>query len=78
MPLDIDNGLPAIYMIFSTSDTNELIFCTYIDSCEVMNVGSIRIHQLIITTNTYIVESYIQFDDENPFYPIRLNCALDK
>ena len=43
-----------------------------------MNVGNLKLHQWIITTNPDILESSIKFDDENPFDPIRLNCALDK
>ena len=77
MPLDIDNGLPAIYMRFGTSDTDEATFCTHVNYCVEMNVGNIKIHQWIITTNPEILESYIQFDEENPFDTIRLNFALD-
>ena len=78
MPLDIDNGLPAIHMQFGTSDTNEATFFTHVDSCAVMNIVNLKLHQWIITTNPDIVEGYIQFDDENHFDSIRLNCALDE
>ena len=60
-----------------TSDTNEATFFTHIDSCAGINVGNLKLHQCIITNNTEILERYIQFDDENNFEPIRLNCALD-
>ena len=76
MPLDINNGLLAIHMIFCTSDTNEATFYTLVDSCAGMNVVNIQLRQCIITTNPDIVESYIQFDDENPFDPIRLNFSI--
>ena len=78
MPLDIDNGLPAIHMQFGTSDTNEATFFTHVDSCAVMNIVNLKLHQWIITTNPDIVEIQIKFDDKNPFDPIRLNCALDE
>ena len=63
-------------MIFGTSDTNEEKLCNHVDSCAVMNVGNIKLHQWIITINPDIVDIYIKFDDENPFDPIRLNCDL--
>ena len=31
-----------------------------------------------MNTNPYIVESYIHFDDDNTFDPIRLNCDPDE
>ena len=65
-------------MIFGTSDTNEATLVTHVNSCAGMNVGNIKLNQWIITTNTDIVDRYIQFDDDNPFDPICLNCALDK
>ena len=43
-----------------------------------MNVVNLKLHQYIIITNPYIVESYFKLHDENPFDPIRLNCALDE
>ena len=78
MPLDINNGLPKIHIKFITSYINEANFCTHIYSCAGINFGNIRLHQWIITTNPDIVESYIKFDDENPFNPVRLNFALDE
>ena len=61
MSLDIDNGLPAIHMIFGTSNMNAETFFTHVNSCPGMNLGNIRLHKLIITTNPDIVDSYIQF-----------------
>ena len=78
MTLDLDNGLPAIHIRLGTSYKNEATFCTHVGYCEGMNVGNLRLHQRIITNNTDIVESYIQFYDENHFDPIRLNLALDE
>ena len=78
MPSDINNGSPTIHMRFGSSDTNEATFSTQDDSCTGMNVGNIKLYQWIINTNTDIVESYIQFDDENHFDQICLNCAHDE
>ena len=41
-----------------------------------MNTGNLTIHQYIITKHPSIVAEYIQFDDNNPFDPIRLECAV--
>ena len=78
MPLYLNNGLPAINMIFGTSDTTESTFFTHVNSCLGMNVENLKIHQWIITNNKDIAESYIKFDDYNPFDPIRLNFSLDE
>ena len=64
-------------MRFGTFDANEAILCTHVGTCAGMNVGNIKIHQWIITTNTGIVERYIQFDGDNTYDPICLNCVLD-
>ena len=63
-------------MVFGNKDTNESTFCTRVDSCAGMNFGNIILHQWSITTNPDSVERCIQFDDDDPFDPIRLNCAL--
>ena len=76
--MDIDNELPTIHMRSRTSDKNKATFCTHVNSCAGMNVGNLRLHQFITTTNPDIVEIYIQFNDDNPFDPIRLNCDLGK
>ena len=76
MSLYLDNGLPEIHMIIRTSNTNQITFFTCVDSCAGMNVGNIILHQWSITTNPDSAERCIQFDDDDPFDPIRLNCAL--
>ena len=42
-----------------------------------MHVENIRIQKWVITTHPKIVSFYIQYDDENPFDPIALNCAVE-
>ena len=76
MPLDLDNGLPAIEMRFGTTDIDELCFLCHIDSCAAMNTGNLRVHKYIMTEHPEIVCSYEQFDDENPFEPLSLACAV--
>ena len=61
MPLDFDNGLPAMHIIFGTSNKNKATCCTHVDFCAVFNVVNFKLHQWIITTNPDIVESYNQF-----------------
>ena len=63
-------------MVFGNKYTNESTFCTRVDSCAGMNVGNIILHQWSITTNPDSVERCIQFDDDDPFDSICLNCAL--
>jgi hypothetical protein len=41
-----------------------------------MNTGNLLLHEWIMTTYPEIVCSYEQFDDENPFEPLRLACAV--
>ena len=47
-------------MRFGTSDTNEATFYTHVYSYAVMNVGNLKLHQCIITTNPDIVESHTE------------------
>ena len=68
MILDLDNGLPTIHMKFGTLDLNGETFFTYVNSCAGMNVVNIQLHQCIITTNSDILESYIQFNEKNLLY----------
>ena len=63
-------------MRFATLNTNEGTFFTHVNSSKGISVGNIELHQWIITTNIDIVGSYILFNDEEPFDPIRLNCIL--
>jgi len=63
MPLDLDNGLPAIDMRFGLDDMTETCFACYVDSCAAMKTGNLLIHQWIMTTYPAIVCSYEQFND---------------
>jgi hypothetical protein len=76
MPLDLDNGLPSIEMRFGLDSASETCFACHVDSCAAMNTGNKLVHEWIMTTFPEIVCSYEQFDDENPFEPLRLACAV--
>ena len=76
MPLDLDNGLPAIELRFGSNANNETCFLCHVDSCAAMNTGNETVHKWIMTTYPEIVCSFEQFDDENPFEPLSLACAV--
>ena len=76
MPLDLDNGLPAIEVRFGSNSNDETCFLCHVDSCAAMNTGNLLMHEWIMTTNPGIVCSYEKFDDENPFEPLSLACAV--
>ena len=41
-----------------------------------MSTGNLKLHEWIMTTYTEIAAEYIQYDDNNPFEPIQLSCAV--
>jgi len=76
MPLDLDNGLPAIELRFVSNESSGTCFLCHVDSCSAMNTGNLLVHEWIMTTYPKIVCSYEQFDDENPLEPLQLACAV--
>ena len=76
MPLSLDNGLPAAVLQFGTNDMDSIEFSCHFDSCAAMNTANLLLHQWIMTTYPHIVHSYEQFDDNVPFQPIELDCAI--
>ena len=76
MPLSLDNDLPAAVFSFGTSIDNEVEFSCHMDSCAAMNTANLLLHQWIMTTYPDIVDSYEHFNDDNPFQPIELDCAV--
>ena len=77
MPLDLDNGLPGILLRLGITAASEICFLCHVDSCAAMNTGNLLLHQYIITQHPSIVAEYIQYDDKDPFDPIKLQCAVD-
>ena len=45
--------------------------------CAGLNIGNLDVHKWVITTYLYIVKNYIQFDDNDKFEPLGLNCAVN-
>ena len=41
-----------------------------------MSTGNLQLHEWIMTAYPEIVAEYIQYDDNNPFEPIQLSCAV--
>ena len=76
MPINIDNGLPAISMRFGDTDDGEVAFRVSIDSCAGLNIGNLKVHQWVATTYPHIVKSWVEFDDKDQFEPLALNYAL--
>ena len=76
MPLSLDNNLPAATLRFGKNNDNEVAFSCHLDSCAAMNTGNKLLHMWIMTTYPDIVVSYEQYNDENPFRPITLDCAV--
>ena len=77
IPINIDNGLPAVAMRFGISDEKEMNFNVHLDSCAGLNIGNLDVHKWVITTYPYIVKHYIQFEDKDKFEPLGLNCAVN-
>lgn len=77
MPLDVDNGLPGIELWFGTSSENECCFICHMDTCAAMNTGNLTVHKWVMTTYPELVAEYIQFDDQHPFEPLQLHCAVE-
>ena len=77
MPLDLDNGLPGILMRVGLAQDNDTCFLCHVDSCAAMNTGNLLLHQYIITKHPHTVAEYIQYDDNEPFEPIHLECAVE-
>ena len=76
MPLKLDNGLPGVVLRLGKDNEQSPSFLCHVDSCAAMNTGNLLLHQYIITHYPDTVAEYIQYDDKEPFEPIRLECAV--
>jgi len=76
MPLTVDNKLPGCLLRFGKTEKDEVSFICHVDTCAAMSTGNLLSHQWLITKYPAIVEEYIQYDDVDPFEPIRLAVAL--
>jgi len=77
MPLDLDNGLPGIVLRLGREGSTEVSFTGHVDTCAAMSTGNLLLHQWIMTKHPHTVAEYIQYDDDEPFEPIKLSCAVD-
>lgn len=76
MPLSVDNKLPGCTLRFGKTPDDEVSFICHVDTCAAMSTGNLKLHQWIITKFPSIVAEYTQYDDANPFEPIKLAVAL--
>ena len=70
IPINIDNGVPAIAVRFGISEQKEMIFNVHLDSCAGLNIGNLNVHKWVITTYPCIVKNYMEFDDKDKFEPL--------
>ena len=76
MPLTVDNKLPGCLLRFGKTEKDEVSFICHVDTCAAMSTGNLLSHQWLMTKYPSIVAEYIQYDDVDPFEPIRLAVAL--
>ena len=76
MPLDVDNGLSGVELWFGCEASSEIGLLCHLDSCAVMNTGTLQVHQWLMTAHPHWVVEYIQYDNSNPFQPLQLACAV--
>jgi hypothetical protein len=75
-PIRINNLMPAITVNLGHSlDAAVSLVCLY-DTCAAVCSGNLLFHQWVITTYPDLVHSFEQFDDANPFEPIKLVGAI--
>ena len=77
MPLDVKNGLPGFELWFGTNPSNKCCFIFHLNTCVAMNTGNLTVHKWLMTTYLELVAEYIQFDNQHPFEPLQLHCAVE-
>lgn len=76
MPLTVDNKLPGCELRFGRMVNDEVSIICHVDACAAMSTGNLGLHQWIMTKYPGIVAKYIQYDNAEPFEPIKLAVAL--
>ena len=61
MTLDVDNGLPEIYLYFGDDSSTEVELLCHLDSWVAMTTGNLRVHQWLMTTNLNIFSTMIVY-----------------
>ena len=77
MPIQVNNNLPTADFRLMTADMEPCIdLGCLIDTCAGLNSGNLAFHTHIRNTYPHCVVSFEQFDDENPFRPVKLGGAI--
>jgi len=75
-PIRINNLLPAITIELGPSLPSTVSLVCLYDTCAAVCSGNLLFHQWVITSYPDLVHSFEQFDDSNPFEPIKLVGAI--
>ena len=70
VPLSVSDVSPAAKFFLGNCDAHKVPCRFNLDRCASMNIGNILVHQWLVTKYPEIVDSYEQFDYENPFWTI--------
>jgi len=76
MPIAITNGLPHITLTLGSDIASDPELTGLMDTCGALNTGYLLFHQWLMSERPDLVAEYIQFDDTNPFEPIKLGGAI--
>jgi hypothetical protein len=74
MPIRVDNGLPHIHISLGISSDAKL--SVLFDSGAALSSGYLQYHLWVMRERPDLVASFEQFDDANPFEPIKLGGAI--
>ena len=75
MPIAIDNGLPHLTFQLG-SDDSSVHLQGLMDTCGALNTGYLPFHQWIMSEHPSLVAVYVEFNDTNPFEPVKLGGAI--
>jgi hypothetical protein len=76
MPITVDNLLPVLSMKLGDDTAAGFALSGLCDSCGALNTGYTPFHQWIYATHPHLVKEYREFDDNDPFEPIKLLGAI--
>jgi hypothetical protein len=74
MPIRVDNGLPHIHICLGISSDAKL--SVLFDSGAALSSGYLPYHLPVMCERPDLVASFEQFNDANPFEPIKLGGAI--
>ena len=77
MPIQVNNNLPTADFRLTTANMELCIdLGCLIDTCAGLNSGNLAFHTHIRNTYPHCIVSFEQFDDEKPFWPVKLGGAI--